>query len=163
MQPNRSDESAKKWMQVAFEEASEAAAMGEVPVGAVLVFENRLVARAHNLRESAQDPLAHAEILALRAAAKELGRWRLTGCTLVVTLEPCCMCAGAIVNSRIDRLIFGAKDAKAGAAGSLYNIVADDRLNHCVKVVDGVCQERASSMLSQFFAQRRLAKKSSRR
>jgi tRNA(adenine34) deaminase len=143
------------WMRVALEEARLAARAGEVPVGAVVVHDGRLVARAHNLRESTRDPLAHAEILALRAAAEALGRWRLIGCTLVVTLEPCPMCAGAVVNARPDRLVFGAPDPRAGAAGTLMDIVRDPRLNHRAEVVSGVLAEESAAILKAFFAARR--------
>ncbi len=144
-----------RWMEEALDEAREAAAQGEVPVGAVVACEGQVVVRAHNQRESSRDPLAHAELLAIRAAAEALGRWRLTGCTLVVTLEPCAMCAGAVVNARIERLVFGAHDARAGAAGSLYNIVQDPRLNHRAEVVQGVRADAAAALLKEFFAGRR--------
>lgn len=143
------------WMDVALEEARAAAAEGEVPVGAVVVFEAKIIARAHNRRESDHDPLAHAEILALRQAAAELGRWRLWGCTLVVTLEPCPMCAGAVVNARPDRLVFGATDPRAGAVGSLMDIVRDSRLNHRAEVIAGVRADEAGALLKSFFAERR--------
>jgi tRNA(adenine34) deaminase len=143
------------WMELAVEEARRAAAAGEVPVGAVVVHAGEVVARAHNLRESARDPLAHAELLALRAAAAALGRWRLHGCTLYVTLEPCPMCAGAVVNARIDRLVFGARDPRAGAVGSIMDIVRDPRLNHRAEVVEGVGAEVAANLLQAFFADRR--------
>ena len=142
-------------MDAALEQAAAAARLGEVPVGAVVVLDDTIVARAHNLRESSRDPTAHAEVLAIREAAQFLGRWRLTGCTLVVTLEPCAMCAGAIVNARLDRVVFGATDPKAGAVGSLMNVVADPRLNHQAEVVGGVSATRAASLLSDFFALRR--------
>jgi tRNA(adenine34) deaminase len=142
-------------------QAAAAAEMGEVPVGAVVLYEGRIIAAAHNRREIDRDPLAHAEILVLRKAAQILGRWRLTGCTLVVTLEPCPMCAGAIVNSRIDHVVFGAWDARAGAVGSLCNIVTDFRLNHRAQVTPGVQAEHARAQLQQFFAARRQDKKRS--
>ena len=145
----------ENWMQLALAQARRAAAMGEVPVGAVVACGDEVVASACNERESARDPLAHAEILAIRAAAAALGRWRLSGCTLVVTLEPCPMCAGAVVNARLDRLVFGAGDPRAGAAGSLMNIVGDARLNHRAEVVGGVCAEEAAALLRAFFAERR--------
>ena len=140
------------YMDVALDEAKRAAELSEVPVGAVVVYDGEIVARAHNLRETAADPLAHAEILAIRQAAEVLGRWRLTGCTLYVSLEPCPMCAGAIVNARVERLVFGARDPRAGAAGSIYDIVRDDRLNHSPEVIEGIRAESASRMLSEFFA-----------
>jgi tRNA(adenine34) deaminase len=148
-------------MDVALAEADRAAAGGEVPVGAVVVHGGQIIARAHNLRETARDPLAHAEVLAIRAAAAHLGRWRLSGCTLVVTLEPCPMCAGAIVNSRVDRLVFGARDPRAGAVGSLMDVVRDARLNHRAAVVSGVRQEACGAVLKEFFAHRRQENKRS--
>lgn len=142
-------------MGLALQEAALAATCGEVPVGAVIVCDGRLVAQAHNRRETDRDPLAHAEILAIRQAAQRLRCWRLTGCTLVVTLEPCPMCAGAIVNARLDRLVYGAADPRAGAAGSVFDIVRDDRLNHRAEVTCGVLQEEAAKLLTDFFAARR--------
>jgi tRNA(adenine34) deaminase len=124
-------------------------------VGAVVVHEGEVIARAHNRRESDRDPLAHAELLALRAAAAYLGRWRLVGCTLVVTLEPCPMCAGAVVNARPDRLVFGSRDPRAGAAGSLMDIVRDERLNHRAEVIEGVRAEESAALLRAFFRARR--------
>lgn len=142
-------------MGLALAQARLAAAADEVPVGAVVLHEDRLVAAAHNVRESHQDPTGHAELLALRAAAQALGRWRLFGCTLYVTLEPCAMCAGALVLSRIDRLVFGAADPKAGAVGSLMNLCADARLNHQVQSTSGIAKEDCSTLLSDFFAEKR--------
>ena len=130
---------------------------GEVPVGALALFEGRVVAQAANARELDRDPTAHAELIVLRLAARALGRWRLSGVSLVVTLEPCCMCAGAIVNARIDRLVVGAMDAKAGAAGSLMNLMDDARLNHCVPLVTGVLAEASTQLLRNFFVARRKA------
>ena len=149
-------------MRVALAQAATGAAMGEVPVGAVVLHEGKIIAAAHNLRETTHDPLAHAEILALRAAAQALGRWRLSGCTLVVTLEPCPMCAGAVVNSRIDRLVYGARDPRAGAVGSLMDVVRDPRLNHRAEVLSGVAEVEAGTLLSNFFAHRRAAKRAQR-
>lgn len=143
------------FMQEALVEAQRAAALGEVPVGAVVVHEGAIVARGHNLRETAKDPLAHAEIIALGQAAKVLDRWRLIGCTLVVTLEPCAMCAGAIVNARVDHVVFGAFDPKAGVVGSLMNLVQDPRLNHRAQVTSGVMAEQSAQLLKAFFAARR--------
>lgn len=143
------------WMALALEEAESAAASGEVPVGAVVVGDGALLARDRNRTRELADPTAHAEILALRAAAAKLGDWRLTGCTLYVTLEPCAMCSGAIVLSRIDRLVFAAHDPKAGMSGSLGNIVQDERLNHRVRVDTGVMAEQASTLLRGFFRERR--------
>jgi len=135
--------------------ARDAAARGEVPVGAVALFEGRIVGRGANAREAARDPTAHAELLAIQAAARALGRWRLTGVTLVVTLEPCAMCAGAMVLARIDRLVIGASDPKAGAAGSLMDLSQDPRLNHRFPVERGVLDEECAELLRAFFRARR--------
>jgi tRNA(adenine34) deaminase len=142
-------------MAIALEEAAAAAAEGEVPVGAVALSQGRIVSRAHNQRETDADPTAHAEILALRAAATALGTWRLSDLTLVVTLEPCPMCAGALVAARVPRLVFGAADPKAGACGSLYNLCVDPRLNHELAVTPGVQAEAAGQLLTSFFGERR--------
>ena len=142
-------------MHLALAEARAAAQEGEVPVGAVAVFEGRVVGRAHNQRELLRDPTAHAEMLALTQAAAALGRWRLAGVTLYVTLEPCVMCAGAMVLARIDRLVYGADDPKAGAIRSLYRVVEDPRLNHRVEVRSGVLADECGGLLSEFFRQRR--------
>ena len=142
-------------MREALEQARAAARHGDVPVGAVVVHEGRVIARAHNERELRGDPTAHAEVLALRAAADAVGGWRLDGCTLYVTLEPCVMCAGAMQQSRIDRVVFGAADPKGGATGTLYNVAADPRLNHEVDVTHGVLAEESSRLLSEFFAMHR--------
>lgn len=144
-------------MREALDQARAAASHGDVPVGAVVVREGRIIARAHNERELRGDPTAHAEVLALRAAADAVGRWRLDGCTLYVTLEPCVMCAGAMQQSRIDRVVFGAPDPKGGATGTLYNVAADPRLNHEVDVTHGVLAEESSQLLSEFFAMHRNA------
>jgi tRNA(adenine34) deaminase len=150
----------EKWMRLALEQADAASAQGDVPIGAVIVRQNELVARAYNRRIIDANPVAHAEMLAIQAAAKSLGDWRLTGCTLYVTLEPCCMCAGAIVLSRIPRLIYGAGDAKAGAVDTLYQLCSDSRLNHQVEVSSGLLAEECSQRLTRFFAaQRALGKK----
>ena len=128
----------------------------EVPVGAVILDRDQVViARAHNRREADVDPTAHAEIVAIRAAARALGSWRLEGCTLVVTLEPCTMCAGAIVAARIERVVYGAADPKAGAAGSLWDVLRDRRLNHRAEVIGGVLAEDCAALLREFFGQRR--------
>ena len=140
------------WMGLALEEAERAAAEGEVPVGAVVINGAEVIGRAHNLREKDGDPLAHAEVLALRQAAQALGDWRLECCTLYVTLEPCSMCAGALVNSRVERLVFATRDPKAGFCGSLGNLVQDDRLNHRLEVVEGVRREESAALLKNFFA-----------
>ena len=123
-----------KWMNFALLEAQKAESLQEVPVGAVVVHQGEIVGRAHNLRETSRDPVAHAEILALQQAAKALGAWRLIGCTLYVTLEPCPMCAGAIVNSRLERVVYGASDARAGAVRSVYRLCDDPALNHRVQI-----------------------------
>jgi tRNA(adenine34) deaminase len=143
------------WMREALVEARLAADEGEVPVGAVIVAGDQLVSRGHNRRETDHDPLAHAELLAIRAAAAALGRWRLLDCTLYVTLEPCPMCAGAIVNARICRVVFGAHDPRAGALGSIMDLCRDPRLNHRADVACGVLAEEAGSLLRRFFANRR--------
>ena len=144
-----------KWMREALTEARQAALLGEVPVGAVVVCAEGIVGRGHNRREIDGDPLAHAEILAIRQAAEAVGNWRLTGCSLYVTLEPCPMCAGALVNSRVERLVFGARDPKAGYCGSLGNLVADPRLNHRLEVTEGVLSEECSQVIRRFFSQLR--------
>lgn len=129
----------------------------DVPVGAVVIDPTgRIIGQGWNRREESKDPTAHAEILALRQAGEKLGSWNLTGCTLVVTLEPCTMCAGAVVQSRVDRLVFGAWDPKAGAAGSVRDVVRDSRLNHQVEVIPGVLEEQASVQLRGFFAEKRM-------
>jgi tRNA(adenine34) deaminase len=143
-------------MRLALDEARAALATSDVPVGAVVVDSSGTVlARGRNRREVDADPTGHAEVVALRAAAAALGSWRLTGCTLVVTLEPCTMCAGAVVLSRVDRLVFGAFDDKAGAVGSLWDVVRDRRLNHRPEVVAGVCAEESAALLREFFARHR--------
>ena len=142
-------------MQEALAEADAATAHDDVPIGAVLVHQERAIARGHNRREVDQDPTAHAEILTLRDGARHLGSWRLSGCTLYVTLEPCVMCAGALVLARLDRVVFGADDPKAGAVGALYDVPRDPRLNHRVEVVRGVMAEASSAQLKAFFAARR--------
>jgi tRNA(adenine34) deaminase len=142
-------------MRLALEEARAAAAGGDVPVGAVVARGDEVLARAGNAREREQDPTAHAEILALRQAARAVGSWHLEGCALYVTLEPCAMCAGALVLARIDRLVLGAPDPKAGFAGSLGDIVRDGRLNHEVEVTVGVLAEECGEVLRAFFAERR--------
>ncbi|MEV0010854.1 tRNA adenosine(34) deaminase TadA [Streptomyces sp. NPDC051840] len=139
-------------MRQALEEAAQAASSGDVPVGAVLLGpDGALLATGHNEREASGDPTAHAEVLALRRAADVLGSWRLTGCTLVVTLEPCTMCAGALVQSRVGRVVYGARDEKAGAAGSLWDVVRDRRLNHRPEVIHGVLEDACARQLTAFF------------
>ena len=147
-------------MQLAIEQARLAEAADEVPIGAVIAREGEIIAAAHNRRHRDADPTAHAELLAIRAAAAKLGDWRLEGCTLAVTLEPCCMCAGAIVLARIPTLLYGAADPKAGAVDTLYHLCGDDRLNHVVEVASGVMAEECGAMLTAFFrAQRAKGKK----
>ncbi|MBI4575154.1 MAG: tRNA adenosine(34) deaminase TadA [Planctomycetes bacterium] len=142
-------------MRLALREAARALEAGEVPVGCVVVHGGRVVGRAHNQREALADPTAHAEMIALTQAAAALQGWRLSGTTLYATLEPCPMCAGALVNARVDRLVFGAADPKAGACGSLFDIPRDPRLNHRVEVVGGVLEEEARAFLVDFFRARR--------
>jgi tRNA(adenine34) deaminase len=146
----------RAWMRRALGEAALAAGDGDVPVGAVVLSPDAgVLAVGHNEREAVGDPTAHAEVLALRRAAERLGVWRLTGCTLVVTLEPCTMCAGALVQSRVERLVYGARDDKAGAAGSLWDVVRDRRLNHRPEVIQGVLAEECAAQLTAFFRDRR--------
>ena len=142
-------------MRLALEEARRCLDHDDVPIGAVVARDDEVLAAAGNQREVANDPTAHAEILALRAAAAAIGSWRLEGCTLTVTLEPCAMCAGAAVLSRIDRVVFGAADPKAGFAGSLGNLLQDPRLNHAVALTDGVLAEVCGDLLRTFFRERR--------
>jgi tRNA(adenine34) deaminase len=144
-----------EWMEVALTEASLATTHGDVPVGAVVMLDGRELGRGRNRRELDGDPTAHAEVVALRAAAAELGTWRLDGATLYVTLEPCTMCAGAIVQSRLGRLVYGADDPKAGAVVSLFDAVRDPRLPHVTQVVRGVGADASAELLRTFFAQRR--------
>ncbi len=145
-------------MQLALAQAAEAPAHGDVPVGAVVTRGGVVIASRHNERELARDPTAHAEVLAMRDAAAALGGWRLEGCTLYVTLEPCAMCAGALVAARVERVVFSAADPKAGACGSLYNLCADPRLNHEVAVVDSVLARQGAALLEAFFATRRASR-----
>jgi tRNA(adenine34) deaminase len=143
------------FMKLAIESAKIALENGDVPIGAAIVHGGQIIAKAYNQREQLQDPTAHAEIIALTQAAAALGSWRLHGCTMYVTLEPCAMCAGALVLARIDRLVYGCDDPKAGACKSLYNIVQDGRLNHRLEVTSGVLAEQCRQQLQEFFAQRR--------
>ena len=153
MEPRSADVQA---MTLALDEARAALATGDVPVGAVVLDPaGAVIARGRNVREAEQDPSGHAEIVALRAAAAALGSWRLDGCTLVVTLEPCTMCAGAIVGARIARLVFGAVDDKAGAVGSLWDVVRDRRLNHRPEVVAGVLADECGALMTSFFKEQR--------
>lgn len=145
----------KQYMQMAIDQAYIAEENGDVPIGCVVVYENRIVAKAYNQREQLHDPTAHAEIIALTQAAEAVGNWRLHGCTIYVTLEPCPMCAGALVLGRLDRLVYGTDDPKTGAVKSLYNIVQDDRLNHQLEVTSGVLENECRNQLQGFFRRRR--------
>jgi tRNA(adenine34) deaminase len=147
------------YMNMALEQARVAFSSDEVPVGAVIVRHEKIIAAAHNQREMLKDPTAHAEMIAITQAAEGLGNWRLQDCTLYVTLEPCPMCAGAIVQARIPTVVFGATDPKAGAAESLYKLLGDARLNHQSEVISGVEAERCGRLLTDFFQQKRLAGK----
>ena len=145
----------ENFMRLAIAQAGIAEENGDVPIGAVIVYQNRIIAKAYNQREQLNDPTAHAEIIALTQAAAALETWRLTGCSIYVTLEPCPMCAGALVLARIDRLVFGCNDPKTGACGSLYNIVSDDRLNHRIESISGVLADQCRQQLQAFFQRRR--------
>jgi tRNA(adenine34) deaminase len=147
------------WMALAIAEAAKARAKDEVPIGCVIVRGEKIIARGHNLRESAQDPAAHAELIAIRKAARKLDSWRLLDTTLYVTLEPCIMCMGAIILARIPTVVFGCHDPKGGAAGTLYDLSDDPRLNHRVELVPRVLEGECSSLLSSFFADLRRRKK----
>lgn len=146
------------YMETAIEQAKKAENIGEVPIGAVIVKKGEIIAEAHNLREVTQKATAHAELLAIEKACGRTGFWRLTGCTLYVTLEPCPMCAGAIVQSRIDRVVYGATDPKAGCGGTLMNLMEEDRFNHQAEVVPGVLAEECGGLLSDFFRKLRSKK-----
>jgi len=146
------------WMQKALHEADRAYHQKEVPVGAVVVYEDRIIGKGYNQTETLQDPTAHAEMIAISAAANTLQSWRLENCHLYVTLEPCAMCAGAIVLARIDTLAFGSFDPKAGACGTLRNIVQDHRLNHIVQVIPGILEDQCSMILKKFFQNLRKSK-----
>jgi len=146
----------EQFMRTAIEAARIAEDNGDVPIGAVIVCENRIIAKGYNQKEQLNDPTAHAEIIAITQAAAALESWRLTGCTMYVTLEPCTMCAGALVLARMARLVYGCDDPKTGACGSLYNIVQDDRLNHRIEVARGVLEEQCREQLQEFFAKRRI-------
>jgi tRNA(adenine34) deaminase len=145
----------RHYMQLALWQAAQAPAIGEIPIAAVLVHKGEMLASAHNYREISQDPTAHAEMIVIRKAAERLGTWRLNETTLYVTVEPCSMCAGAIVQSRIGRLVFGAWDPKAGACGSIFDIPAERRLNHQVEVRGGVLEQESQTLLQNFFRQLR--------
>jgi tRNA(adenine34) deaminase len=143
------------FMRLALREAEQATRHGDVPIGAVVVLDDEVIGAAGNERELRQSPVAHAEMLAIEQAAARMGSWRLLNTVLYVTLEPCPMCAGAIVQARIPRLVYGATDEKAGAAGTLYNICQDDRLNHCLDMTSGVLADESAALLRQFFQARR--------
>lgn len=145
----------QEYMQLALDQARLAPASGEVPIGAVLVLDDEVLAQVHNYREASQDPTAHAEIVAIREAATRLGTWRLNRTTLYVTLEPCSMCAGAIIQSRVSRLVFATRDPKAGACGSVFNLPDERRLNHRVEVVEGLLERESQELLQTFFRQLR--------
>ncbi|WP_194747709.1 tRNA adenosine(34) deaminase TadA [Staphylococcus chromogenes] len=147
------------YMSIAIEAAREAEKLGEVPIGAVIVKDDEIIATAYNLRETAQLPMAHAEHIAIERAAQKLGSWRLEGCTLYVTLEPCVMCSGTIVMSRIDTVVYGAKDPKGGCSGSLMNLIQDPRMNHRVTLVTGVLAYSCGQLLKNFFKRLREEKK----
>jgi len=145
----------EEYMQLALAQARVAEGLDEVPIGAIVVYQGEVLSSAYNLKETTNDPAGHAEFLAMKGASLKLGAWRLSGCTVYVTLEPCIMCAGLMHQARIDRCVFGAFDPKAGALGSLYEIHADRRLNHVFEVTPGVCQEECSDLLVRFFARKR--------
>jgi len=147
------------WMGIALREAKKAGDRGEIPIGSIVVKDNEIIGRGYNVREGKQDPVAHAEIIAIRQAARKINNWRLTGATLYVTLEPCLMCMGAMLLARIDKLVFGCHDPKAGAAGSLYDLSDDARLNHRLLLESGVREAECSAILSGFFAALRQRKR----
>lgn len=149
----------QQFMQLALEQARIAESMDEVPIGAVVVYEGKVIAQACNRRETDADPSAHAEFLAMKQASETLGVWRLSGCTVYVTLEPCIMCAGLMHQSRIDRCVYGAADPKAGALGSLYEVHSDSRLNHVFEVESGVCEDECATLLKDFFKAKRACNK----
>lgn len=158
----RPEKSHQYWMLRALAEARKAEEKTEVPIGCVIVRDGKIIARGHNLRESSQDPSAHAELLAIRKAARKLGSWRLLNTTLYVTLEPCTMCMGAIILSRIPTVVFGCYDPKGGAAGSLYDLSGDPRLNHRVELLPRIMESECSGMLSNFFSKLRKRKRAER-
>lgn len=153
----------EKWMRVAIEEALKAKEINEVPIGAVIVYRDEIIARAHNLRETKQNAVAHAELLAIEKACEVLGSWRLEDAELYVTLEPCPMCSGAIILSRIKKVIYGASDPKSGCAGTLMNLLQDERFNHQTEVQKGVLQDECSELLTTFFREIRERKKAERK
>ncbi|MBW4054827.1 MAG: tRNA adenosine(34) deaminase TadA [Proteobacteria bacterium] len=150
------------WMCRAITEAGKAQAKNEVPIGCVIVHGGRIIARGHNLRETSQDPTGHAELIAIRKAARKRGSWRLLDTVLYVTLEPCTMCMGAIILARIPTVVFGCYDPKGGAAGSIYDLSSDPRLNHQVELVPRILESKCSNLLSSFFAQLRMRKRRER-
>ena len=154
-----SEKSHEYWMNRAISEARKAEAKNEVPIGCVIIKDDRILARGHNLRESTQDPAAHAELIAIRKAARKLNSWRLLNCSLYVTLEPCTMCMGAIILARVPTVVFGCYDPKGGAAGSLYDLSCDSRLNHQVTLVPNILTTECSGLLSSFFSELRIRKK----
>jgi len=144
-----------KYMEEALKEAEKAFDLDEVPIGAVVVKDGEIIGRGYNLRETGKDPTLHAEMIAIRQAAAKVKSWRLTGCEIYVTIEPCPMCAGAMIQARVDRIIFGARDPKAGCAGSLYNLLQDDRFNHRVEVIEGIMEEQCRDIIQKFFRNKR--------
>ncbi|RAL23449.1 tRNA adenosine(34) deaminase TadA [Thermoflavimicrobium daqui] len=153
----------EQWMLEALAEAKKAEAIGEVPIGAIIVYQGKVIGRGYNLRETNQDPLAHAEMMAIKQAAVSLGSWRLNDCDLYVTLEPCPMCAGAIIQARIRTVIYGTEDPKAGCAGTLMNLLTEERFNHQSEVISGILKEECSSILTEFFQRIRNQKKEQKR
>ncbi|MDL2225875.1 tRNA adenosine(34) deaminase TadA [Eubacteriales bacterium OttesenSCG-928-M02] len=145
----------EKFMRAAIQQAKKAASLDEVPVGAVVVYDGKIIARGYNQRERKKDPTAHAELIAVKRAAKRLGDWRLTGCTVYVTLEPCPMCAGVMVNARVQRVVFGGYDPKAGYGGTLHNAMQDAALNHRCAVSGGVLEAECAALLTSFFREKR--------
>ncbi|QSB11760.1 nucleoside deaminase [Lysinibacillus fusiformis] len=156
-------ESDRLFMKQALEEAQQAALLGEVPIGAVLVYEGKIIARAHNLRETTQNATTHAELLVIQEACKKIGSWRLEDTTLYVTLEPCPMCAGAILQSRVPRVVYGARDQKAGCVDSLYRLLNDERFNHECDVTEGILAEECGQILTDFFKALRERKKAEKK
>lgn len=151
------------YMRLAIQEAQKAAALGEVPIGAIIVYEGNIIAAAHNLRETTQNAVTHAELLAIQEACQQIGSWRLEETTLYVTLEPCAMCAGAILQSRIPRVVYGARDPKGGCVHSLYTLLSDDRFNHRCDVTEGVLQDECGALLTDFFRSLRAQKKTQKK
>lgn len=152
-----------RFMQEAINEATKAAAIGEVPIGAIVVYNDEIIARAHNLRETSQNAITHAELMAIQQACEVIGSWRLEETTLYVTLEPCPMCAGAILQSRVPRVVYGARDIKAGCVDSLYHLLNDARFNHECDVTEGVLAEETGALLTDFFRELRARKKEQKR